>query len=209
MNKSLLIIGAGGHGRVVADAATLSGVWNHVAFLDDRYPEIVNSDDWPVVGKVTELSVVAPQYTGVIIGVGNNLVRLDLQKRTRDIGIRIATVIHPSATISGKTKVGEGSVLFANTVVNIGTSLGEACIINTAASLDHDNQLGNGVHVSPGVHLAGNVSVGSRTWIGVGSSVAHEISIGADVTIGAGSVVTKNIEDNVTVVGNPARVLKK
>ncbi len=209
MNKSLLIIGASGHGRVVADTAQLSATWNYIAFVDDRYPEIDNSGGWPVVGKVTELSTLASQFKDVIVGVGNNLIRLDLQKRARELGFSIATVIHPSATVSKKTKVGDGSVLFANTVVNIGTSLGEACIINTAASIDHDNQIGDGVHVSPGANLAGNVSVGSCTWIGIGSSVVHGIFIGADVTIGAGSVVSKNVDDNVTVVGNPARVLEK
>ena len=205
MSRSLLIVGAGGHGCVVADAARLTGLWERIAFIDDRYPEIDCSADWPVIGRVVELDSLAATWSEVVVAVGENAARLDILQRARRCGLNATTVIHPSAQIAENVTIGDGSVIFANAVINIGSVIGDSCIVNTAATVDHDNCLGEGVHISPGVHLGGDVEIGARSWIGIGASVMHGRVIGADVIVGAGAVVIKDVDDALTVVGVPAK----
>lgn len=209
MRRSLLVIGAGGHGRVVADAAEVSGVWCEVAFLDDLYPELVSSGRWPVIGALQGSTAVPGNWTDCVVAIGDNAVRLERQAYMRSLGLTAAIVIHPSAQIASDVVLGEGTVVFANAVINTGSRLGEAVIVNTAATLDHDSRIGAGVHISPGAHLAGGVTVGDRSWIGIGAAVIQGKTIGADVTIGAGGVVTRDIADGITAVGVPARALEE
>ena len=209
MSRSLLIVGAGGHGRVVADAAQQTGQWKKIAFIDDLYPEFCRSASWPVIGVVADLDNLAGTWSEVVVAIGNNAIRLEVLQNARRYGFKIASVIHPSAQVARDVRIGEGTVVFANVVINIGSVLGDGCIVNTAATVDHDNCLGDGVHISPGVHLAGDVAIGSRSWVGIGVSVIHGCVIGNNVVIGAGAVVTKNIDDGLTVVGIPARELVK
>jgi len=207
--SSILIVGAGGHGRVVADAARLSGQWGKIAFIDDRYPELVSAGSWPVIGTVAELDRLASDWGEVVIAVGDNTTRIELLERAKTYNLDIVSVIHPSAQIAEDVTIGEGTVVFANAVVNVGSILGNACIVNTAVTVDHDNHIGAGVHLSPGVHLAGDVGIGDCSWIGIGAVVIQGCSVGHDVMVGAGAVVTKNINSGLTVVGVPARELMK
>ena len=205
MKYTLVILGAGGHGRVVADAALCTSKFEEIVFLDDKYPDVVTADMWPVIGKTKDIYSLQKQGMLAIVAIGNNKSRLEHQCEIEKQGYEIATIIHPSAQVSSTVSIGKGSVIFANCVLNIGTIVGRAVIVNTAATIDHDCNIEDGVHISPGAHLAGAVRGGSCSWVGIGASVIHECKIGANVIVGAGAAVINNIADNKTIVGVPAR----
>ncbi len=206
---ALLILCASGHGKVVADAALATGRWDEIVFLDDAWPEKKENGRWAISGKIENLPDWRGRLKEAVVAVGNNRLRLSLQRRLVEAGFEVATVIHPSAQISPFAQIGAGSVIFSNAVVNVDAEIGEATIINTAATIDHDCRLGSAVHVSPGVHLAGAVSVGAYSWIGIGGVVRQMISIGSDVVVGAGAVVVSDVSDGMTVVGVPARPIRE
>lgn len=202
----LAVIGAGGHGMVVAEAAQAQGQWRRVAFFDDA-GDARRLGDFALLGTVADLrrlagSNEAPQ---VVVAIGHNQLRSDLSTELASLGFHLATVVHPSAVISPSATLGAGTVVLAGVVVNGRTRVGKACILNTRCSVDHDNVLEDGVHVSPGAALAGGVSLGCCAWIGIGASVIQGISIGAHARIGAGSAVIRDIPPGVTAVGCPAR----
>lgn len=203
--SALLIIGAGGHGKVVADAALDTGRWDEIVFLDDAWPDKQVNGRWAVQGKVEQMLEWKSRCVQAVVALGNNQLRMQLQSRLILAGFEMATVVHPSASISRYARLGVGCVVFANAVVNVDAEVGDAAIINTAATVDHDCHLGNGVHIAPGANLGGGVTVGDYSWIGIGAAVRHYQSIGAGVTVGAGAVVVNNIEDGVTAIGSPAR----
>ena len=204
--KRLAILGASGHGKVVAECAELCG-WQDICFFDDRWPELQLNGHWPVVGDTHELLSGCGDFGGVLVAIGNNDIRLAKLQLLIDAGATVPTLVHPSATVSRYSALGFGSVVLAGAVVNLDCQIGQGVIINTAATVDHDCTLGAGVHVSPGAHLAGGVSVGERSWIGIGSSVRQLVRVGVDVTIGAGAAVVADTPDACTLVGVPARVL--
>lgn len=202
MGGELCILGAGGHGRVVADCAEALG-WRSVRFFDDHQTGLA-AGRWPVAGRVDDL-VACAAGTELIIAIGRNDVRLDLHRRFAGLGSSLVTLIHPRATVSRYAHVGAGSVVLAGAVVNIGAEIGEACIVNTASSIDHDCRLGDGVHVSPGAHLAGTVVVGGCSWIGVGASIRDGVSVGRNVRVGAGAVLVTSTDNDVDMIGVPAK----
>jgi len=201
----LLIIGAGGHGKVVADAALETGRWDEIVFLDDAWPEKMTNGRWAIQGKVDQMLEWKDGCVHAVVALGNNQLRMKLQSRLLAAGFEVATIIHPSAHVSRYAKLGIGSVVFANAVVNVDAVIGDAVIINTAATVDHDCRLGDGVHIAPGANLGGGVTVGNYSWVGIGAVVRHYQSIGVGVTVGAGAVVVNNLEDGVTAIGSPAR----
>ncbi|MGH8177792.1 MAG: acetyltransferase [Steroidobacter sp.] len=201
---TLLIVGAGGHGRVVADAALTMSLWRSVCFVDDAAAPL-SVLGFPVVGRSADLERLASSYKAVVIGIGEASARLKLLERCAALGYELPVVVHASASISRFASIGRGSVVFAQAAVNVGTALGQGCIVNTGATVDHDCELEEGVHVCPGVHLAGSVRIAARSWIGIGSAVRQGIRIGSDVTVGAGAAVVSDIESSVTVMGVPAR----
>lgn len=199
--KKLIIIGASGHGKVIADISALCG-YKDISFLDDN--KNVNSCmSYPVVGKSSD----AEKYRDAdfFVAIGNAKAREKVQEILQRKGLNIATLIHPDAVIAKSAFIGIGTVIMAGTVVNPDTRIGEGCIINTGASVDHDNGLGEYVHVSVGAHIAGTVHIGKRTWIGAGAVVSNNVNICGDCMIGAGAVVVKNIDRPGTYVGVPAR----
>lgn len=202
--RILAILGAGGHGKVVADAAICSG-WEKVIFFDEGWPDLKERSMAPVVGDTADFWSGIGSFGGVIIAIGNNTLRFKIIADLVKGNIAMATVIHPSAVVSAFSTVGEGSVVFANAVINPDCQIGRGAIINTAATVDHDCYLGDAVHLSPGVHLGGGVSVGHCSWIGIGTAVRHRIVIGERVTVGAGAAVVKNIPNDFTVMGVPAK----
>lgn len=203
---SLAILGAGGHGRVVADCAECLD-YGPITFFDDRTDS--PPGPWPIAGDREALLSRLAEFDAFVVAVGANAARLYLHRALVAASGRPATLVHPGATVSRHARIGTGSVVFAGCVVNIGAVVGEACILNTGCSVDHDGRLADGVHVSPGAHLAGGVSVGEASWIGIGAAVREGVSIGRNVTVGAGAVVIRPVSDAVMVVGNPARRIER
>ena len=209
MSESRLIVyGAGGHGKVVAEAAELAG-WKRVVFVDDRWPDISAVGPWPVIGKGDSIGDGLGSDDSVVVAIGDNRLRLGLVRRLLAEGTNVATVVHPNAVVSRYASVGAGSVIFAGAVINVGSRIGLACIVNTGASIDHDCRIADGVHISPGVNLAGGVTIGRKSWVGIGASVRELVTIGDDVTVGAGSVVLKAVADGSIVAGVPAKAIKQ
>ncbi|SDJ09508.1 acetyltransferase [Billgrantia gudaonensis] len=202
----LAILGASGHGKVVADTALQAG-WTEVVFYDDAWPELEENGAWSVAGDTAALLSQLAEFEGVVVGIGNNRTRLAKTRKLACAGARLATIVHPRAVVSSQANIGRGSVVFAGAVIQVDSQLGEACIVNTNASIDHDCQLAPGIHVCPGVNLAGLVTVGEACWIGIGASVKQQVRIGAGVTVGAGAAVIRDIPDGEVVVGVPARAL--
>ena len=204
--KKLAILGASGHGKVVADTAECCG-WQVVEFFDDAWPQTTSIGSWPVVGNTHVLLSRISEFDGVLVAIGNNSVRRSKLEQVQASGAHIPVLIHPSAIVSRHAKVGAGTVVFASAVVNADAKIGEGAILNTGCSVDHDCVLGAYVHISPGARLAGAVSVGDGTWIGIGACVRQVVCIGRNVMVGAGAAVVCNISDNMIVAGVPARVL--
>ena len=207
--KRLAILGASGHGKVVADTAVFSEAWSEIDFFDDAWPTLQVNGVWPVIGDSRILLDSLIRYDGVIVAIGNNSVRLNKIHLLQANNAPLCNIIHPNAVVSQYVEINSGTVIFAGAVINIDVKIGWGCIINTGATIDHDCVLGNGVHVSPGAHLGGGVSVGEIAWIGIGACVRQLIEIGRNTIVGAGAVVVKNVPDDLTVVGVPATVLRR
>jgi sugar O-acyltransferase (sialic acid O-acetyltransferase NeuD family) len=206
-SERFLILGASGHGKVVGDCA-MAASGCEICYFDDRWPMLGVCGPWPVVGTGESYFTEAEMGGQAFVAIGNVATRLAWLHRLKAAGISVATVIHPRSVISPHAVIGEGVLVVAG-VVNINARLGLGCIINTAATVDHDCVLDDGVHVSPGAHLAGDVQVGKSSWLGIGCVVRQGIRIGDRVTVGAGAVVVADVPDGLTVVGVPARPLKK
>ena len=201
--KAILIIGASGHGKVLADIARQTG-YDDIRFLDDN-AALTCCGSYPVVGNSTDFR---DFHCDFIVAIGHPLVRQKIMDRLEAAGKRIATLIHPHAVIGENVSIGMGSAIIAGAVINPCTAIGKGCIVNTCASVDHDCVIGDYVHIAVGSHLCGTVSVGDGTWIGAGATVSNNVSICSDCMIGAGAVVIKNIEQPGTYVGIPAERIK-
>ena len=197
----LTIIGASGHGRVIADAALLMG-YREIEFLDDN-PNLTECGGFPVTGPSGDC---AGKDNDIIIGIGNTSIRKRLSEKYADR--RMPVIIHPGAVVSDTVKVGRGTVVMAGAVINPGAVVGRSCIINTGSSVDHDCILGDYVHVAVGARVCGSVQIGNETWIGAGSTVINNVSICGGCMIGAGAVVINDIREPGTYVGVPAKRLQ-
>ena len=195
----LVIIGASGHGRVVADIAKQNG-YDDIVFLDDN-ENAVECSGYPVVGKSAD----APDGE-VFIAIGNGKTRKMLSERYAG---RVQPVLcHPKAIIAADVTMGKGTVVMAGAVINPGASIGEGVIVNTSSSIDHDCIIGDYTHISVGAHLSGNVIVGTETWIGAGATVINNVSICGNCMVGAGAVVVRDMDVPGTYVGVPAKRIK-
>jgi sugar O-acyltransferase (sialic acid O-acetyltransferase NeuD family) len=208
MTGRLAILGAGDHGRVVADCAGESG-WHQIDFFDAREVAADRLHPWSWIGSTELLLERVADYDGIVVGIGNNVVRLDWTRRLTAAGGRIVSIVHPRATLSRHARLQPGCVLCPGAIVNIGARIGMAGIVNSGASVDHDCVLDDGVHVAPGARLAGGVRVGATSWIGIGAIVREYVQIGAGALVGAGAVVVRPVADGLTVTGNPARPMGK
>lgn len=196
----LTIIGASGHGKVVAHIAEKCG-YDEIEFLDDN-ESIDCCGKWRVVSPSSDAATV---QNDLFIAIGDARIRSQLMERFSDKHFPV--LIHPSAVIADDVEIGEGSVVMAGAVINPSVTIGRGCIVNTCSSVDHDCFIADFCHISVGTHLAGTVEVGTRTWISIGASVVNDVSICADCVIGAGAVVIKTIEKAGTYIGVPARKL--
>ena len=198
--KQLVIIGASGHGKVVADIAKRNG-YDDIVFLDDN-GNLTECGGYPVVGKSSDVSGF---HCDIIVAIGNANIRKKIQERLEAEGHSIPILIHPNAVIAENVRIGTGTVIMAGVVVNPGTVIGKGCIINTCSSVDHDCEVGDYVHIAVGSHLCGTVTVKNETWIGAGATISNNVSICPDCMIGAGAVVISDIKEAGTYVGVPVR----
>ena len=203
MKDKLIIIGASGHGKVVADIAIKMNKWQSIAFLDDD-ESIKTSMGLEVIGQTADAFI----YKGVadfFVAIGSNATREKIQEKLIEEGLNIVSLIHPSSVIGTDVEIGIGSVVMAGVVINSSTRISKGCIINTSSSLDHDNTIEDYVHISPGVRTAGSVVIGKGTWLGIGSVVSNNVNICSGCTVGAGAAVVKDITELGTYVGVPVR----
>lgn len=212
--ERILLWGAGGHGKVVADLARAAGyeVAGYVNADPASLGRVVEPGGAEVV--LTEVQLLeltqrgGPDLPADAIGlaIGRNDTRL---AKLREVGdLPLPALLHPSAVISPSARIGRGTVVMPRVVINAAAVIGEGVIVNTGAIIEHDCMIGDGAHISPGAVLAGGIRVGVRSWIGAGATVIQGISIGADVVVGAGTVVIRDIPDGTKVVGVPARPVR-
>ena len=193
----MILYGASGHAKVIID--TLEALGKRIDWIvddDENRKELLGYEVRRNTGT----------YESAIIAIGNCQIR---QEKVKELNVKTwETAVHPSAVVSPRACLGEGTVVMAGALINACAKVGCHCIVNTGASIGHDVKVSDFVHIAPHATLAGDVSVGEGTWVGAGSVVKQGIHIGKNCMIGAGSVVVKDIPDNVTAYGNPCRVVK-
>lgn len=207
MRKKVVIIGAGGHAKVIADIIEKSGD-EIVGFLDDNKEigtTIIN--EYKVIGDLNNrfTMAVTKENLEFIIAIGDNKKREEI---SHSPNLKFYTAIHPSAQIGLDVEIQEGTVIMANACINSSAKIGKHCIINTGAIIEHDNIIEDFVHVSPNVALGGTVKIGKSTHVGIGSTIKNNITICENCKIGAGAVVVKDIEKEGTYIGVPAKGIK-
>lgn len=214
INKSkekLVIWGASGHAKTVADIIRLNKKYKIVGFLDNLNPsrkgEIFCGST--ILGGNEQIdNLLKRKIKNVILAFGSCSARNALSKILTDKGFILVNAVHPQSIIASDVILGRGVVVCAGAIINPGAIIGDNVIVNTGSSIDHESVVGDSSHICPGVRLAGQVSIGKRSWIGIGSIVREKLSIGDDVFVGAGSLVLKDIPSGVLVYGSPARIIK-
>lgn len=209
MKPSIVVVGGGGHAKVVIDSLRASA--QTVAGFTDANPESRAISGAPYLGPDSALESISTIDHRVIVALGNNRLRARLMATARDLGFSLANAIHPSASISPSAQIGEGVVVMAQAAINADASIGAGAIINTGATIDHDCRIGACVHIAPGCHLAGYVTVGEGALVGVGASVGRgqALAVGAWCIVGTGSVVVGDVGPGLTVAGNPCRPIAR
>lgn len=193
----MYLYGCSGHAKVILEL--LEANKQQVKEIIDDNPQINELFGIPVTNRYT-------QQSPLIISIGNNAIRKMIAERTK---AHFFKAIHPTAIVSPRTKIGDGTVIMAGTILQAETNIGKHCIINTGASIDHECIIDDYVHISPHATLCGNVKVGEGTWIGAGTTIIQGIKIGKWCMIAAGSVVTKDIPDGFLAAGNRCKLIKK
>lgn len=211
MNKTVTIIGAGGHAKVIADIICKSGDIVY-GFLDDQKDigtTIIKQSECKVIGKVENCIKLQEEFSDMefIIAVGNNKIRKQIAEKYKKLNFY--TAVHPSSQISLDVKISEGTVVMANACINTNAIIGKHCIVNTGAVIEHDNKIEDYVHISPNGTCCGTVEIGNSTHIGAGAIIKNNIKICKNCVIGAGAVVVKDIDKEGTYVGVPCKKLEK
>lgn len=205
--KSMAILGASGHGKVLAELAELNG-YERIEFYDDAWPVKCQLEHWLIIGNTNDLFANLADYDACVVAIGNNAVRLNKLVALQQRHAALVSLVHPNATVSRYAQLGIGSVVMANAVVNPFAQVGMGGIINTGAVVEHDCVLGDAVHLSPNSALAGGSRLGDGVWLGIGAVTKQLVKIGANTTIGAGAVVIQDIPCDCIAIGAPAKVLK-
>jgi sugar O-acyltransferase (sialic acid O-acetyltransferase NeuD family) len=203
--NKLIVFGAGGHGKVVADTALRAG-FDVAGFLDDSASAPGSTViGLPVLGNREWLRSTVPFRYSIAVAIGNNRARMELAEWLTSRHIELATIVSPLAMVASSARIARGTVVMAGVVVSADAIVGKGCILNSASVIEHDVVLGHYVHISPNAALGGEAKVGDFTHVGIGAAVLPRISIGEGSMIGAGSVVSRNIPDQVIAYGSPAR----
>jgi sugar O-acyltransferase (sialic acid O-acetyltransferase NeuD family) len=206
-----LIIGAGGHGKVVLDILLAQGKYRPIGFVDAD-PKLTGTrvGGLPVFGGIHLLNKLKSQHRlrFAIIAIGDNRARCAYVKTVEDHGLELINAIHPTATVSSSAVLGRNVVIAAQAVVCTEARLADLVIINTSAIVDHECEIGPGAHICPGANLAGRVRIGGSAFVGLGANIIQCLTIGDGATIGAGAVVLRDIPPGATAVGVPARIIK-
>jgi sugar O-acyltransferase (sialic acid O-acetyltransferase NeuD family) len=207
----VVIVGAGGHGQVVADvlssAARLGADVHPIGYVDDN-PSLAGKLllGLPVLGDIDALSRIP--HEGVVVAIGDNATRRAVFNRLAARDERFVVARHPSAIIADSVAIGRGTMICAGVIINPGAVIGANVILNTGSSIDHHNSIGDHVHVAPGVCTGGDVTVGASVLVGIGAIVMPGRTIGADSTVGAGALVQQDVPEATVVVGVPARPVR-
>jgi sugar O-acyltransferase (sialic acid O-acetyltransferase NeuD family) len=211
----MVVIGGGGHGRVVCEAISLQPAFEVRAVVDDD-PQLRGTlvAGIPIVGALAEelprLFGQGVRHALIAVGsVSSNVSRAEIFARVKAMGFSFVNVVHPSAVVSASAKLGEGTVVLAGAVVGVGAMLGANVIMNTRAVVDHDCVIGDHVHIAPGAVLAGTVDVQDLAYIGAGATIKQGIRIGRAALVGLGAAVIRDVPDGAAVVGVPAYPLPR
>jgi len=214
MSKVLpvVIVGASGHGSVVADVCRCQGLYEILGFIDSFKAAGTKHCGLDVLGTENDLPRIESRFRelGGIVAIGDNMVRQRVVTRICELiySFKFITAIHPSAQIGSNVAIGAGSVAMAGVVINAGTTIGKHCIINTSASIDHDNVWGDFTSLGPGGTTGGHVTIGKYSVVAQGAVVLHGRRVGAHSVVGASSTVIHDIPDSVVAYGTPAKVVR-
>ncbi|HWP40150.1 MAG TPA: acetyltransferase [Tepidisphaeraceae bacterium] len=207
----VLIIGAGGHGKVVLDILRAAGEHHPVGFLDaDATLAGTQVGGLEVLGHVNLLPRLRQQRKarGAIVAIGDNRVRTGYARLVLDSGLELINAIHPRSIVSSQAVTGRNVVIAAGAIVCAEARLGDSVIANTGCVIDHECEIGPASHICPGALLAGRVRIGTGVFVGLGARILPCLSVGDHAVVGAGAVVLKDVDPGTTVVGVPARVIK-
>lgn len=205
--KPLMIIGNGGHSKVIRDMVKAQKVYEVKGILDDNFSEKFSRDNI-LHDKLRNIEIYKNDYY-FVIAIGSNHIRKKIVSQIQLPKIKYAKIIHPDAIISESATIGFGTVVMPGVIINASSKIGNHVIINTGSIVEHDNDIHDYVHISPNATLTGTVLVGECTHIGASATVIPNLSIGKSSIIGAGATVISEVRDNETVVGTPAKVIKE
>ena len=206
-----VIVGAGGHGRVVLDILRQARDHVPVGFLDSN-PRLHGRriDGLPVVGDLRRLPALrADGVAGAVVAIGDNGVRRAFADDIAEAGLRLINAVHPSANLATTVSLGQNVVIAAGALVCAHGQIGDSAVLNTGCIVDHESMIGTAAHICPGVRLAGHVTVEAGAFVGIGATVIQNVRIGSEAVVGAGAVVIRDVPAMSTVVGVPARVVKE
>lgn len=211
--ERLAIVGASGHGVTALDAARMEDKYEIAGFIESNKPRGTEVAGLRVLGSVAEVAkaMAESEFETVLIGISDNWIRHQVweQMRVAAPDLKLASVIHPSATVADTAVLGEGALVLAGAVINPNCVVGENCIINTKASLDHDSRMHSYSSLLPGATIAGNVEIGRYSCICAGAVVSHKVIIGEHVVLGAGAVALSDIPDGTLAYGTPAKAARQ
>ena len=214
LRPGILIVGCSGHARVVIDIVELEGKYRIHGLIDSFKDSGTQLLGYEVIGTEEDIPTLVRSGTASamgIVAIGDNWSRARIVTRIRELqsNFQFLTAIHPSACVARDVHVGDGTVVMAGAVVNVGSSIGPFCILNTCCSVDHDCILGEYSSLAPGVVTGGQVVVGAFSAFGIGATAIHKVQIGEHTVVGAGATVLKDVPDRVVVYGTPARIIRE